>query len=103
MVECEKRDEALYFNFSGDIDESCAMKIRSFMDETLEKYPSKKVVMNMQNLEFMDSTGIGLLLGRYKKIVSKNSIAYIQNPSKNIDRLLTLSGVYQLMPKVETV
>ena len=73
------------------------------MDEMLEKFPTKKVIMDMKILEFMDSTGIGLLLGRYKKIVAKNSIAYIKNPSKSIDRLLTLSGVYQLMPKVETL
>ena len=71
------------------------------MDEMLEKFPSKKIIMNMENLKFMDSTGIGLLLGRYKKIISKNSIAYIMNPSTGIDRLLTLSGIYQLMPKVE--
>lgn len=101
MVECRKGTDALYFNFSGEIDESCAMRIRNYMDEMLEKFPSKKIIMNMKNLKFMDSTGIGLLLGRYKKIISKNSIAYIMNPSTGIDRLLTLSGIYQLMPKVE--
>ena len=101
MVDCKKLDDGLYFTFYGEVDESCAVKIRSFMDEMLEKYPTKKVFMDMEKLTFMDSTGIGILLGRYKKIVSKNSIAYIKNPSKVIDRLLTLSGIYQLMPKVE--
>lgn len=101
MVECRKGTDALYFNFSGEIDESCANKVRSYMDEMLEKFPTKKVFMDMKNLRFMDSTGIGLLLGRYKKIINANSIAFILNPSSGIDRLLTLSGIYQLMPKVE--
>ncbi len=101
MVECRKGTDALYFSFSGEIDESCAQRIRSYMDEMLEKYPAKRVMMDMKDLKFMDSTGIGLLLGRYKKIIANNSIAYILNPSQGIDRLLTLSGVYQLMPKVE--
>ena len=101
MVEYKKHDDTLYFMFEGEVDESCAIKIRNFMDEILEKFNGKKVIMDMQNLSFMDSTGIGLLLGRYKKIVAKNSIAYIKNPSKNIDRLLTISGIYQVMPKVE--
>ena len=101
MVECKKGRDALYFNFSGEIDESCASKVRIYMDEMLERFPSKKIVMNMKELKFMDSTGIGLLLGRYKKIIGNNSVAYILNPSSVIDRLLTLSGIYQLMPKVE--
>ncbi|MBE5731443.1 MAG: STAS domain-containing protein [Clostridiales bacterium] len=101
MVDCRKGSDALYFNFSGEIDESCAHKVRSYMDDMLERFPTKKVVMNMKDLKFMDSTGIGLLLGRYKKIISKNSVAYILNPSSGIDRLLNLSGIYQLMPKVE--
>jgi stage II sporulation protein AA (anti-sigma F factor antagonist) len=101
MVDCRKGTDALYFNFSGEIDESCANTVRTYMDEMLEKHPTKKVVMNMKELKFMDSTGIGLLLGRYKKIASKNSIAFILNPSSGIDRLLTISGIYQLMPKVE--
>jgi stage II sporulation protein AA (anti-sigma F factor antagonist) len=101
MVECRKGTDALYFNFSGEIDESCANRVRAYMDEMLEKFPSKRVVMDMKDLKFMDSTGIGILLGRYKKIASNNSIAYILNPSSGIDRLLTLSGIYQLMPKVE--
>ena len=101
MVDCRKGTDALYFNFSGEIDESCANSVRNYMDEMLEKFPTKKVVMDMKDLKFMDSTGIGLLLGRYKKIKSKNCVAIILNPSNSIDRLLTLSGIYQLIPKVE--
>ena len=101
MIEYETRNDTLYFIFKGEVDESCATEIRNFMDEILEKYPRRKVVMDMEKLNFMDSTGIGLLLGRYKKITAKNSITYIQNPSGSIDRLLTISGIYQLMPKVE--
>ena len=101
MVDCIKKQDSLYFEFSGELDESCAIRVRSYMDEILDKYFKRKIVMDMRNLKFMDSTGIGILIGRYKKIVDKNGVVFILNPPPSVDRVLKLSGIYKIMPKIE--
>jgi stage II sporulation protein AA (anti-sigma F factor antagonist) len=48
----------------------------------------------------MDSTGIGFLIGRYKKFSRYGIAVYLTNPSKAADRILQMSGIYTLMPKI---
>nr|MBR6777967.1 STAS domain-containing protein [Clostridia bacterium] len=49
---------------------------------------------------FMDSTGIGFLIGRYKKFSRYGVPVYVTNPSQATDRILQMSGVYTLMPRI---
>ena len=49
----------------------------------------------------MDSTGIGFLIGRYRKLRKYNMDMYLENPDTNADKILSLSGVYTLMPKLK--
>jgi len=48
----------------------------------------------------MDSTGIGVLLGRYKTLKKAGIPIYIQNPSVSINKILQISGLYEIMPKI---
>ena len=54
----------------------------------------------MNGLSFMDSTGIGVLLGRYKLIKKLGGVAMIKGSNKQIDRVLTMSGIYTIMEKI---
>ena len=56
--------------------------------------------MDLSGLDFMDSTGIGVLMGRFKKLKSMSVPLLIANPSKAVDKIMNLSGLYQFMPKV---
>ena len=48
----------------------------------------------------MDSTGIGMMIGRYKKAKKSLIKVYVNNPSKEISKILELSGLYQIMPLI---
>ena len=50
----------------------------------------------------MDSTGIGVLVGRYKKFCNKPVAFFIKEPNATVDKILRLSGIYSIMPKIET-
>jgi stage II sporulation protein AA (anti-sigma F factor antagonist) len=63
-------------------------------------YGIKKVVFNLSELTFMDSTGIGVFIGRYKKFKSKNIAVFVENPSRTVDKILQISGLYKIMPAV---
>lgn len=92
------RNNALAIIFDGELDQSVAEKIRKELDEYLDKVSPSCVIFDMQKLSFMDSTGIGLIMGRYKKIKAKNIPVYIGNPNKQIDKVLLISGLYSIIP-----
>ncbi len=101
MVESKLVGTTLYVGLCGELDERSAVYVRNKLDETFAASNMRKVVIEMSELKFMDSTGIGVLLGRYKKLSAAGVPIYIANPTKTIDKILTLSGLYGIMPKIE--
>ena len=93
-------NSVLYVGMAGELDESAAAYTRDFLESLFEKNSVKKVVMDLSELSFMDSTGIGVLIGRFRILKSQGIPIMIANPSKVVDKILTLSGIYELMPKV---
>lgn len=91
----------MYIYLDGELDECTALKTREIIDGLTDRCGSiDAVVFNLTNLVFMDSTGIGMMIGRYKKLKSKSIKVYVQNPSVTVEKILELSGLYQIMPKI---
>ena len=49
----------------------------------------------------MDSTGIGVLIGRYKRLKNRNVSIYVKNPTPTVDKIFKMSGLYEIMPRVK--
>ncbi len=100
FVDCT--DKVLYVRLSGEVDEHNAAAARRNADSICERFAlrAEKVVFDLQGVSFMDSTGIGFLIGRYKKFSKYGIPAYIANPSPATDRILQMSGLYNLMPRI---
>ncbi len=90
----------LLVSLHGELDETAADNARSFLDLLIDKKAPKRVVFELEGLSFMDSTGIGVLLGRYKRCKAAGVSVMISSPRQNIDKLLNLSGIYTIMPKI---
>ena len=101
QIRAQLNDRILYVELDGEIDQHSATRARQTADRYADDYAmrSEKAVFDLQNVSFMDSTGIGFLIGRYKKFQRMGVAAYITNPSAATDRILTMSGVYTLIPK----
>ena len=94
------KDKILYINLSGEMDECSAQSARSRCDKFIEEnITAKKIVINLAKVDFMDSTGIGFLIGRYKKAARYNIPLLVENPNFAADKVLNLSGIYSLIPK----
>ena len=90
----------LYLYFSGELDESHAEEVRDSLDKLIDRYSNTpSVIFNMKNLTFMDSTGIGLLIGRYKKLKQFSISSYISGASTSTEKVIELAGLYSIMPK----
>lgn len=92
---------SLYIVMEGEIDEHSAADARRQADSIIdENTQSERAVFDLRNVSFMDSTGIGFLIGRYKKLRRYGIPMYITNPNLTADKILALSGVYTLIPKL---
>ena len=90
----------LYISLEGELDEHTAEYTRVNMDKLMTATRVMHIVIDLANLRFMDSTGIGVLIGRYKKMKDKNIPIYISNPSSQAERIFKMTGLYQIMPKI---
>lgn len=91
----------LYIFLSGELDEYGAPAARAAADEAIERgIACERVVFDLSGVRFMDSSGIGFLLGRYKKLKKCRTPAFIQSPDFAADKILSVSGIYSLIPKL---
>lgn len=99
-IKYKKESNGLTLYVSGELDECSASKAKEVLDKLIyDNTNSKRVIFDLSGLSFMDSTGIGLLIGRYKKLKQLNVPAYIQGASVSAERVIELAGLYSIMPK----
>ena len=101
-IKTDYREKVIYIFLQGEVDEHGVSALRKEADRWIDEYAlhSDKAIFDLKAISFMDSTGIGFLIGRYKKLCQYGVVAYICNPSIETDRILTMSGIYTLMPKM---
>ena len=84
----------------GELDECSASNAKTILDKLLvDNLNCKRVVFDLSGLSFMDSTGIGLLIGRYKKLKQFNIPSYISGATVNTEKIIEIAGLYEIMPK----
>lgn len=101
MFEYKTVGGTLYLGISGELDESNASAVRAKIDAVIDATKMKKAVFVLSELKFMDSTGIGVFLGRYRKLADRGVPIYVAGATKGVDKVLRVSGIYGIMPKVD--
>ena len=93
-------NNVLYVMMIGELDEYSASHTRNLLDEIINQKNYDNVVFDMSSLNFMDSTGIGVLIGRYKILKQKNKDVFISNPTRSVEKIFNMSGIFEIMPKI---
>ena len=88
-----EKNKCMIVRITGDIDHHCAASIRGEIDEEMEKRVPERVILDLTETDFMDSSGLGLILGRLKKTGEKGIGFQLLNPSDQVLRILRLAGV----------
>lgn len=81
---------------TGELDHHQATKIRSEIDAAISK-ESKNIIFDFSKLSFMDSSGIGMIMGRYKKIQKFGGKLAIVSPKPQVKRILEMSGLFNII------
>ena len=96
-----KENGVLHFYFEGELDEHAARQIRRRIDAFIdENAAAESAVFHLTHITFMDSTGIGFFIGRYKKLAAYSIPSYFADVGSEADKVLSLSGVYTVVPKL---
>ena len=93
----QKEDKSLILKITEELDHHTAEKIRRKADYEIEKYIPSKVVFDFNGVSFMDSAGIGLILGRYKNISILGGKLEVVNVNNQVVKILNMSGISKII------
>lgn len=83
-----------------DIDHHRAKHIREKIDACIFDYRPSSVLLDLSSVDFMDSSGLGLILGRYNTALEIGSDFKICSPSRSVQKILELAGIERII-KIE--
>lgn len=91
------KNKTLYAFIKGEIDHHTAPDIRDAIDDAILMCESaEQIVIDFSGVTFMDSSGVGLVMGRYRLIADKNKKLKIQNLSERDYKIMKMSGIEKL-------
>ncbi len=96
----ETKGDTLYIMVGAELDHHNARSIGAGSDKYIYSNKAKNVVFDFQNTKFMDSSGIGVIMGRYKLVSGIGGTVGIKNINQTLDRIFLLSGLYKIVEKV---
>lgn len=99
-----EEDKLLVFKIKEEIDDCSVQKIRRRADYEIERYMPRKVIFDFDSVNFMDSAGIGLIIGRYKFANMLGGKLEVANLTQSVKKIFEMSGILKLIPiaKLET-
>ena len=94
-------EKLLILKLTEEIDECTVQKIRRKADYEIERYMPRKVIFDFNSVTFMDSAGIGLIIGRYRIANMLGGTIEIANVTDSIKKVLELSGLLKIIKITE--
>lgn len=94
--------DTLVAELFGELDHHAAGHARERVDEALDNHGVKNLVFDFSNVSFMDSSGIGMVLGRYRKMGETGGKVAIAACSKTMRNILNMAGVFSVIDYYDT-
>ncbi|MFI3325832.1 MAG: anti-sigma factor antagonist [Clostridia bacterium] len=95
-VKLEFKDDVLTAYLGGEIDHHSAADLRKAIDETMQSIRPLVLKLDFGNVPFMDSSGIGLILGRIRLIKHWGGKVVLSNITEDVAKMAKLAGVFSL-------
>lgn len=81
----------------GELDHHTCVEIRQTVDREYQKRRARNLLFDFAHVDFMDSAGIGMLMGRYRSVAICGGEIGLYNVSPKAEKILAISGIYKLM------
>lgn len=86
----------------GEIDHHSALGMRQGIDDLIREKRPEKLILDLSAVDFMDSSGLGLILGRYSAVKQIGGDMVVLNPNKGVMKILRLAGAERIL-RIETM
>ena len=101
-LQVDIQGRVLIANLEGELDHHQAERLRTQIDLAYEKSPCRHLVLDMEGVNFMDSSGIGMIIGRYKNTEKRGGQLALSSMNSTISRLFDISGLAKIVMRSET-
>ena len=95
------KDKLLILKITDEIDDHNVQNIRRKADYEIERYMPKKIIFDFDSVTFMDSAGIGLIIGRYKLASMLGGKVEVTNLTVQVRKIFEMSGILKIIPEVK--
>ena len=96
-MEFERRKDTVIAHLGGELDHCSAERVRLELDRLIEDRAVKCLVLDMRGMTFMDSSGIGVILGRYRELRARGGTVVVRNMTPPVQRIFLLAGMNQVI------
>lgn len=99
----EINQRCLIVRLNEELDHHNAIQIREKADKLIERHHIKHIIFDFTASSFMDSAGIGVIMGRYRKVIFIGGKIGVVSVNPTIDRIFKMSGLYKIIDKYDSV
>lgn len=96
-----EKDKLLIFKIMEEIDEFSVKELRRKADYEIERFMPREVIFDFDCVTFMDSAGIGMIIGRYKQVGIIGGVTEVANLSNSVKRIFRMSGMLKIIPEID--
>ncbi len=93
----DEENNRVFLKLCGEIDHHSAKILRSEIDTMLMRTRPKKLIINLSSVEFMDSSGLGLIMGRFTLMEKLGGETVLENPCEGVKKILSLAGMERII------
>lgn len=97
LLSMEVNNKNLIVKFKGELDHHSTEKARQKIDQYYFEENLNNIILDLRDLSFMDSSGIGLIMGRYKNALEKKGKLLLVSNNAYIDRIIKMSGLLKII------
>lgn len=91
----------LVVRLGGELDHHAVETLRDEIEQSLEETRCRGLVLSFQGIDFMDSSGLGLILGRYRSVSARGGKMALCKVNPNLRKIFELSGIYKIVPVLD--
>ena len=96
MLKTDFKNNVLTAYIEGELDHNAAARLRNRIDGATESLKPRLLCLDFSGVSFMDSSGIGLIMGRYRQVSLVGGKLKVINVPKNLQKIISLSGIDSL-------
>ena len=101
-AEYEVKGNVLVIRLKADLDHHTAVAVREAADTLLIRSRATNILFDFTGVDFMDSSGIGVIMGRYRQVIFEGGRVGVMGVGKNVDRIFKVSGLYKIVEQYKT-